>query len=124
MWLADIAILTRPEDTHKSWIGVLETDLNLLYWGGGECEMAASQVCGKCEVVFGEDIVGDRDEWFMHNMDRFYFYEAYDCHNKTFLDPPASSRLPGRKGKVCGLIGGCGFVYSSVGVVLWTHWWV
>ncbi len=79
---------------------MLETDLNLLYWGGGVCEVRAEKVCGKCEVVFAEDLTGDRDEWFVQNMDRFYFLEAYDADNKVFVDPPSSCRLPGRRGKV------------------------
>ena len=40
----------RPEDTHKGQSAVKEADLNLLYWGGGICEIEASAVCGKCQV--------------------------------------------------------------------------
>jgi len=74
--------------------------MNLLYWGGGACEVWAGKVCGKCEVVFGEDLPGDKDDWFLQNMDRFYFYEAYDRQTNSFTDTPAGARLPGRKGKV------------------------
>ena len=114
---------TRPEDTHKSRLGVLETDMNLLYWGGGACEVWAEQVCGKCEVVFGEDLPGDRDDWFLQRTDRFYYYEAYNRPTNTFMDPPASSRLPGRKGKVTGSSGWVrshsdGYGHIVMGVVM------
>ncbi len=78
----------------------MEADLNLLYWGGGRCEVVASKVCGKCQVVCGEEIEGDKDDWYMENPDRFYFFEAYDCATKSFVDPPLHARVPGRKGKV------------------------
>lgn len=93
-------IVVRPEDTHKGRSGVLETDLNLLYWGGGECEVLAKEVCGKCQVVCGEEVPGDKDDWFIDNMDRFYFFEAYNSSTKTFVDPPTSARLLGSRGKV------------------------
>ena len=78
----------------------MEADLNLLYWGGGRCEVVASEVCGKCQVVCGEEIEGDKDDWYMENPDRFYFFEAYDSATKSFVDPPSHARIPGRKGKV------------------------
>ena len=50
--------------------------------------MVASVVCGKCQVVHGEEIDGDKDDWFTENPDRFYFFEAYDSANKLFIDLP------------------------------------
>jgi hypothetical protein len=49
--------------------------------------------------MFGEDIRGDKDDWFINETDRFYFYEAYDSDKKSFIDPPPHARA-GRKGKV------------------------
>lgn len=92
--------MNRPEDTHKGQGSAQEGDLNLLYWGGGACEVDADVVCGKCQVVCGEDIPGDKDDWFIQQADRFYFYEAYDCSRKTFTDPPPCARGSGGKGKV------------------------
>ena len=74
--------------------------MNILYWGGGTSEVDASIVCGKCEVICGEDIEGDKDEWFLKEADRFYFYEAYDSAAKTFVDPPSFVRTVKGKGKV------------------------
>ena len=62
--------------------------------------MKASEICGKCEVVFGEDVQEDKDDWFMARSDRFYFFEAYDASNKAFVDPPAAARSVKNKGKV------------------------
>lgn len=90
----------RPEDTHKGQSAAQQGDLNLLYWGGDVCEVNANAVCGKCQVVCGEDIPGDKDDWFIEKPDRFYFYEAYDSSSKSFTDPPASARASGSKGKV------------------------
>lgn len=90
----------RPEDTHKGQSAAAEADLNLLYWGGGECEVRADEVLGPCQVVCGEDIQGDKDDWFTEKADRFYFFEAYDSANKCFIDPPHSARSLGNKGKV------------------------
>nr|AKR53930.1 DNA (cytosine-5) methyltransferase 1 [Latrunculia apicalis] len=88
----------RPEDTHKGQ-SAAEADLNLLFWGGGTCEVGASEVCGKCQVVCGDNIPGEKDDWFMEQADRFYFFEAYDSETRSFVDAPAHARAPGRKGK-------------------------
>ena len=109
-----VCMLFRPEDTHKSHRSVLETDLNLLYWGGGECDVLAKEVCGKCFVLCGDEVPGDKDDWFIGNMDRFYFYEMYDSTTRTFVDPPSSARLPGSKGKVSHRYDGCG-----CGLLVW-----
>ena len=94
----------RPEDTHKSQNGATEGDLNLLYWGAGVCKVKADSVCGKCRVLCGENIEGDKDDWFMEESDRFYFYEAYDSDTKSFVDPPLHTRTARTKGKVCGYL--------------------
>ena len=44
-----------------------------------ETVVEAVEVCGKCEVVCGEDIEGDRDEWFLAAPNRFYFFEVNIC---------------------------------------------
>lgn len=82
----------------------MEADLNRLYWGGGQCEVLASETCGKCQVVFEEDIEGDKDDWFLEKADRFYFFEAYDSATKSFVDSPSHARAPGRRGKVGGIV--------------------
>ncbi len=63
----------------------------------------AEEVLGPCEVVCGEDVDGDLDEWFLGGADRFCFYQEYDKSTKQFNDPPAESRgrVAKGKGKVC-----------------------
>lgn len=41
-----------------------------------ETVVEAVEVCGKCEVVFEEDIDGDKDDWFSATPNRFYFFEV------------------------------------------------
>ena len=38
--------------------------------------MPAEEVCGKCNVVCGEDMTQDRDEFFNKDTDRFYYLEV------------------------------------------------
>ena len=45
-----------------------------------ETVVEAVEVCGKCEVVFEEDIDGDKDDWFSGASNRFYFFEVHTCH--------------------------------------------
>ena len=44
-----------------------------------ETEAEVGSICGKCEVVCGEDIEGDKDDWFLAGPDRFYFFEVHSC---------------------------------------------
>lgn len=62
--------------------------------------MEANEVCGKCQVACAENIQGEKDDWFMEQADRFYFFEAYDSKTQSFVDAPVHARAPGRKGKV------------------------
>lgn len=72
------------------------------------CEVDASTVCGKCQVICGEDIEGNNlDEWFQSEADRFYFYEAYDGATNSFTDLPHQARGVGSKVKVRGWGRGC-----------------
>ena len=87
----------RPEDTHKSRSAVREADLNLVYWGGGECQVEARIVRGKCHVVSGEELPDNNQDWFPDNC--FYFHEAYDSATRSFVDPPSRARSR-NKGKV------------------------
>ncbi len=41
-----------------------------------ETVVEAGEVCGRCEVVCGEDIEGDKDDWFLRSPDRFLFFEV------------------------------------------------
>ncbi len=92
-----LCLLYRPEDTHKGQSASVGADMNLLYWGGGKCEVGADCVCGGCVVECGEDIPGDKDEWFLERSDKFYFFEAYDSSSKCFVDPPPEARASSRR---------------------------
>ena len=77
--------------------------------GGNLCLLAlltevvveAVEVCGKCEVVFEEDIDGDKDDWFSAAPNRFYFFEvrtailcALGMHNLHLsIQPPLMHNL-------------------------------
>lgn len=87
----------RPEDTHKGQSAVREADLNLVYWGGGECQVQARIVQGKCRVVCDNELPDSDQDWFPD--DCFYFREAYDSATRSFIDPPSQARSR-NKGKV------------------------
>ena len=90
----------RPENTHRGVEAVHQADLNLVYWSRDECVLGASDVVGACEVVCGEDVEGDIDQWFLEGENRFFFYEEYDSSQQAFLDPPYEARGKIDKGKV------------------------
>lgn len=79
---------------------LLQKKLNELRVLFPEVTVGAEEVCGKCEVVCGEDIEGDKDDWFLASADRFYFFEAYNSYSRQFEDPPYHARTGGNKGKV------------------------
>ncbi len=90
----------RAENTHRGEGAVHQADMNLLYWSRDECVCDACEVVGACEVVCGEDLSGDLDEWFMGGVNRFYFYQEYDSGGQEFKDPPHEARGRVDKGKV------------------------
>ena len=47
-----------------------------------------------------EDLNETVQEYSKGGPHRFYFHEAYDSENKTFVDPPGNARTRGNKGKV------------------------
>ena len=44
-----------------------------------EVVVPASEVQGKCQVVFGEDLQCSVDDYFLQEPDRFYFNEVRRC---------------------------------------------
>eukprot|EP00731_Ephydatia_muelleri_P024749 Em0016g1020a len=89
----------RSDDTHKGPTASTESDLNLLYWSDEEVTVEAGLICGRCTVLYGENIVGDLDEHFLSATDRFYFMEAYNSTTKEFEEPPSHATRCGQKGK-------------------------
>ena len=53
--------------------------LSLLALPLPEVVIPASEVQGKCLVVFGEDLQCGVDEYFLQGPDRFYFTEVRGC---------------------------------------------
>lgn len=89
----------RPDDTHKGPTASAQADLNLLYWSDEEVTVEAHCIHGRCTVVYGENIAGDLDEYFLGATDRFYFMEAYNSTTKEFEEPPSHATRCGQKGK-------------------------
>lgn len=61
-----------------------------------------ADVCGHCYVIFGDNLGKSMTlpEWTEGGPYRFYFNQAYDSTNQTFIDPPAQATLIGSLGKV------------------------
>ncbi|KAK7495817.1 hypothetical protein BaRGS_00013037, partial [Batillaria attramentaria] len=89
----------RPENTHKGAQASYQSDLNKLYWSDEEATVDFGLVEGKCSVVYSEAIVGDWDDYFLKESDRFYFSEMYDAETREFEEPPSAAQSMGCKGK-------------------------
>lgn len=95
-----LCISHRVENTHKGAQTIYHTDLNALFWSDEEATVDFSYVCGKCTVVYRENVAEDIDSYFLGGFDRFCFSESYNADTRQFEDPPAKARLMGSKGKV------------------------
>uniref|UniRef100_A0A3B3ZA64 DNA (cytosine-5)-methyltransferase 1 n=1 Tax=Periophthalmus magnuspinnatus TaxID=409849 RepID=A0A3B3ZA64_9GOBI len=91
--------LYRPENTHKGVKGSYHTDINQLYWSDEEVTVSMSEVLGRCQVEYGEDLTETVQEYSSAGPDRFYFLEAYNAKTKSFEDPPNHARSAVNKGK-------------------------
>ncbi|CAN7984788.1 unnamed protein product [Ixodes hexagonus] len=86
----------RSENTHAP---KPEADLNLLYYSEEEALVDLSEVCGKCYVIYGENLAQDIDDYLRKGPHRFYFNEAFDSETKTFTEPSSKARMMGCLGK-------------------------
>lgn len=67
-----------------------------------ETSITFSDVAGKCFVTYQENLAAKSvDQFFKEGPFRFYFREAYDPKEKTFVEPPARAQTMGIVGKVC-----------------------
>ncbi|KAB7504337.1 DNA (cytosine-5)-methyltransferase PliMCI [Armadillidium nasatum] len=89
----------RPENTHKGVNSSYQADLNLLYWSEEEATVFLSSVCGKCTVIYAENIQSSSDEHFLGGPNRFKFLKAYDPNKMEFYEPPMDAQLRGSVGK-------------------------
>ncbi|CAL1530549.1 unnamed protein product [Lymnaea stagnalis] len=70
------------------------------FYSDEQATIDVSLVCGKCTVVYQENLSESVDDYFLGGADRFYFSESYSAETREFEDPPAKARLMGSKGKV------------------------
>ncbi|UYV62934.1 DNMT1 [Cordylochernes scorpioides] len=88
----------RPGDTHLSKETKCHSDLNLLYWSNEEAEVELADIVGKCLVTHEESLKESLAEYTIKGPNRFYFTEAFDSENQSFVEPPnwAKSRTKGK----------------------------
>uniref|UniRef100_A0A3Q3G927 DNA (cytosine-5)-methyltransferase n=1 Tax=Labrus bergylta TaxID=56723 RepID=A0A3Q3G927_9LABR len=91
--------LYRPENTHKGVKASYHTDINQLYWSDEEVTVSMTEVLGRCQVEYGEDLYESVQDFSSGGPDRFYFLEAYNAKTKSFEDPPNHARSAVHKGK-------------------------
>ncbi|XP_076247573.1 DNA (cytosine-5)-methyltransferase PliMCI [Calliopsis andreniformis] len=89
----------RPENTHKGLTLMQQVDLNMVYWSDEICDVKFSEVAGKCYVVYSENLDQSVEQWTAGGPNRFYFSQAYNASEKTFLDPPNHAMNIGKCGK-------------------------
>uniref|UniRef100_A0A671WZ84 DNA (cytosine-5)-methyltransferase n=1 Tax=Sparus aurata TaxID=8175 RepID=A0A671WZ84_SPAAU len=89
----------RPENTHKGVKASYHTDINQLYWSDEEVTVDMSEVLGRCQVEYAEDLNESVQDYSSGGPDRFYFLEAYNAKSKGFEDPPNHARSVVNKGK-------------------------
>lgn len=71
-----IYFFPRPENTHKGVKASYHADVNQLYWSDEEVNVSMSEVLGRCQVEYGEDLNETIQEYSSGGPDRFYFLEV------------------------------------------------
>lgn len=66
----------RPENTHKGVKASYHTDINQLYWSDEEVTVDMTEVLGRCQVEYGEDLNESVQDYSSGGPDRFYFLEV------------------------------------------------
>lgn len=75
---------SRPENTHKGVKSSYHTDINQLYWSDEEVTVDMTEVLGRCQVEYGEDLIESVQDYSSGGPDRFYFLEVHLCRRRTF----------------------------------------
>ncbi|XP_076753512.1 DNA (cytosine-5)-methyltransferase PliMCI [Xylocopa sonorina] len=88
----------RPENTHKGLTLMQQVDLNMVYWSDEVCDVKFSDVAGKCYLIYSENLNQSVEEWTAAGPNRFYFSQAYNALEKTFVDPPYRATNIGKCG--------------------------
>ncbi|XP_022173545.1 DNA (cytosine-5)-methyltransferase 1-like [Myzus persicae] len=74
-------------------------DMNLLFWSEEEFRITYQQICGKCYVACGNNIL-DPIVWSSHGPDRFYFTNKYDSLTDTIVPMyklPSEAKVIGKE---------------------------
>ncbi|MEQ2179091.1 hypothetical protein GOODEAATRI_021063, partial [Goodea atripinnis] len=71
----------RPENTHRGVKASYHTDINQLYWSDEEVTVSMSEVLGRCQVEYAEDLNESVQDYSNGGPDRFYFLEAFRLNN-------------------------------------------
>lgn len=62
------------------------------------CDVKFSDVAGKCYLAYSENLDQSVEEWTAVGPNRFYFSQAYNALEKTFVDPPYYAMNIGKSG--------------------------
>lgn len=60
-------------------------DINQLYWSEEEVTVIMSEVLGRCQVEYGEDLNQSVQDFSSGGPDRFYFLEVRLLHTNSYL---------------------------------------
>uniref|UniRef100_A0A8D3EAM3 DNA (cytosine-5)-methyltransferase n=1 Tax=Scophthalmus maximus TaxID=52904 RepID=A0A8D3EAM3_SCOMX len=71
----------RPENTHKGVKSSYHTDINQLYWSDEEVTVSMTEVLGRCQVEYAEDLNESVQDFSSGAPDRFYFLEVLFVNN-------------------------------------------
>lgn len=63
------------------------------------CDVKFSEVASKCYLAYSENLDQSVEEWTAGGPNRFYFSQAYNASEKTFVDPPNRAMNIGKSGK-------------------------
>lgn len=66
----------RPENTHKGVKASYHTDINQLFWSDEEVTVDMTEVLGRCQVEYAEDLNESVQDYSSGGPDRFYFLEV------------------------------------------------
>ena len=89
----------RPENTHRGASSTYQAELNMLYWSDEEVTVSCTGLMGKCYVSHRDNIEVPLDQHLIEGPYRFFFQEAYDANNKSFVEPPSKALNMGSIGK-------------------------
>ncbi|KAH7980184.1 hypothetical protein HPB49_013687 [Dermacentor silvarum] len=90
-----------PKSKNKGSVKKEDVDEDIYpeYYRKQEAVVGLNKVCGKCYVVYSENLAEDVEDYLRRGPHRFYFTEAYDSETKRFVEPSSKARMMGCLGK-------------------------